>query len=203
MIHAVKLQKRSNRTLYTRAMYDRPYDNENSFGATYGEHREFLDGDGLIEHGLGGFLVRSGDHVVLTIGSGGARGATSQWSQALLAGREAGGKVSSISGATGAKFALIPPDNATGNFTKVVQRVPVRVELEPKEVAEHPLRVGLSMMADVDTHEVDAAKAAALTAPAAAAAGYDSAEKQAQADVAALLDRLLSKGHGGVRGKAR
>ena len=41
--HAVKLQKRDNRRLYTRAAYDRPYDNENSFGATYGEHREFLE----------------------------------------------------------------------------------------------------------------------------------------------------------------
>ena len=41
--HAVKLQKRDNRGLYTRAAYDKPYDNENSFGATYGEHREFLE----------------------------------------------------------------------------------------------------------------------------------------------------------------
>jgi len=41
--HAVKLQKRHNRTLYTKAAYDKPYDNENSFGATYGEHREFLE----------------------------------------------------------------------------------------------------------------------------------------------------------------
>ncbi|MEQ1572680.1 MAG: N-acetylneuraminate synthase family protein [Vicinamibacterales bacterium] len=41
--HAVKLQKRDNRALYTRAAYNRPYDNENSFGATYGEHREFLE----------------------------------------------------------------------------------------------------------------------------------------------------------------
>jgi sialic acid synthase len=41
--HAVKLQKRDNRGLYTRAAYDRPYDNENSYGATYGEHREFLE----------------------------------------------------------------------------------------------------------------------------------------------------------------
>ncbi len=40
---AVKLQKRDNRSLYTRAMYDKPYDNENSFGATYGEHREALE----------------------------------------------------------------------------------------------------------------------------------------------------------------
>ena len=41
--HAVKLQKRDNRSLYTQAAYDRPYDNENSFGSTYGEHREFLE----------------------------------------------------------------------------------------------------------------------------------------------------------------
>ena len=41
--HAVKLQKRDNKALYTRAAYNRPYDNENSFGATYGEHREFLE----------------------------------------------------------------------------------------------------------------------------------------------------------------
>ena len=40
---AVKLQKRNNRGLYTRAAYDKPYDNENSFGATYGEHREYLE----------------------------------------------------------------------------------------------------------------------------------------------------------------
>src|SRR5688572_3186166 len=40
---AVKLQKRHNRTLYTRAAYEKPYDNENSFGATYGAHREFLE----------------------------------------------------------------------------------------------------------------------------------------------------------------
>ena len=42
-VDAVKLQKRDNRALYTRAMYDKPYDNENSFGATYGEHREALE----------------------------------------------------------------------------------------------------------------------------------------------------------------
>lgn len=47
--HAVKLQKRDNRGLYTRAAYEKPYDNENSFGATYGEHREFLE-FGLAEY---------------------------------------------------------------------------------------------------------------------------------------------------------
>src|ERR1041384_4653574 len=42
-VNAVKLQKRDNRSLYTRDMYNKPYDNENSFGTTYGEHREFLE----------------------------------------------------------------------------------------------------------------------------------------------------------------
>ena len=45
-MNAVKLQKRDNRALYTRAAYEAPYDHENSFGATYGEHREALEFDG-------------------------------------------------------------------------------------------------------------------------------------------------------------
>src|SRR5881397_3092794 len=50
------------------------------------------------------------------------------------------GKVESVSGATGAKFALLPPDNATGNFTKVVQRVPVRIRVTKPCPGNHPLR---------------------------------------------------------------
>ena len=60
------------------------------------------------------------------------------------------GKVLGFSGGTGAAFALIPAQNATGNWIKVVQRLPVRISLDPKELAEHPLRVGLSMQADID-----------------------------------------------------
>ena len=60
------------------------------------------------------------------------------------------GKVVGFSGGTGSAFALIPAQNATGNWIKVVQRVPVRIALDPKELAEHPLRVGLSMEAEVD-----------------------------------------------------
>lgn len=60
------------------------------------------------------------------------------------------GKVVGFSGGTGSAFALIPAQNATGNWIKVVQRLPVRIALDPKELAEHPLRVGLSMEAKVD-----------------------------------------------------
>lgn len=59
------------------------------------------------------------------------------------------GTVVGFSGGTGSAFALIPAQNATGNWIKVVQRLPVRIQLDPKELAEHPLRVGLSMEADI------------------------------------------------------
>jgi membrane fusion protein (multidrug efflux system) len=60
------------------------------------------------------------------------------------------GRVSGLGGGTGAAFALIPAQNATGNWIKIVQRLPVRVTLDPRELREHPLRIGLSMTADID-----------------------------------------------------
>ena len=60
------------------------------------------------------------------------------------------GTVVGFSGGTGSAFALIPAQNATGNWIKVVQRLPVRIALDPKELAEHPLRVGLSMEAKIN-----------------------------------------------------
>ena len=60
------------------------------------------------------------------------------------------GTVAGLGAGTGAAFALLPAQNATGNWIKVVQRVPVRIALDPKELAERPLRVGLSMTADID-----------------------------------------------------
>jgi membrane fusion protein (multidrug efflux system) len=61
------------------------------------------------------------------------------------------GVVESVSGATGARFALLPPDNATGNFTKVVQRVPVRINVVRGCPDNRPLRPGLSVTVHVDT----------------------------------------------------
>ncbi|MDB5671090.1 MAG: HlyD family efflux transporter periplasmic adaptor subunit, partial [Alphaproteobacteria bacterium] len=60
------------------------------------------------------------------------------------------GRVIGFAGGTGAAFALIPAQNATGNWIKVVQRLPVRIALDPAELKAHPLRVGLSMSAVVD-----------------------------------------------------
>ena len=61
------------------------------------------------------------------------------------------GRVAGLAGGTGSAFALIPAQNATGNWIKVVQRVPVRIRLDPAELRAHPLRVGLSMTAIIDT----------------------------------------------------
>jgi membrane fusion protein (multidrug efflux system) len=63
------------------------------------------------------------------------------------------GKVIGVSAGTGSAFSLLPPQNASGNWIKVVQRVPVKIALEPKELAEHPLRIGLSTTTTVDTHD--------------------------------------------------
>jgi len=60
------------------------------------------------------------------------------------------GKVIGLAGGTGSAFAIIPAQNATGNWIKVVQRLPVRIALDPKELAQHPLRVGLSMTVTID-----------------------------------------------------
>jgi membrane fusion protein (multidrug efflux system) len=62
------------------------------------------------------------------------------------------GKVIGMAAGTGAAFALLPAQNASGNWIKVVQRVPVRIALDAKQLAAHPLRIGLSMRADIDLH---------------------------------------------------
>ena len=61
------------------------------------------------------------------------------------------GVVEGFSAGSGAAFSAIPAQNATGNWIKVVQRLPVRIQLDPQELAAHPLKVGLSMHAEIDT----------------------------------------------------
>ncbi|MFL5359774.1 MAG: HlyD family secretion protein, partial [Myxococcales bacterium] len=60
-------------------------------------------------------------------------------------GREFNGKVESLAAATGSRFSLLPPDNATGNYVKVVQRVPVRIRLDPGQPGMERLRPGMSV----------------------------------------------------------
>jgi membrane fusion protein (multidrug efflux system) len=59
--------------------------------------------------------------------------------------REYTGKIQRIAGASGARFSVLPPENATGNYVKVVQRIPVRIELDPGQNNDHLLRQGMSV----------------------------------------------------------
>ena len=64
-------------------------------------------------------------------------------------GKEYNGTVESIAGATGARFSLLPPENATGNYVKVVQRIPVRIRFDPGQDPNHQLRPGMSVVPTV------------------------------------------------------
>jgi membrane fusion protein (multidrug efflux system) len=97
------------------------------------------------------------------------------------------GRIAGIGAGTGAAFALLPAQNATGNWIKVVQRVPVRIELIDAPQAEFPLRVGLSM--GVTVH-LDGDAAAAMPGRAAAAVSGDApAAELAEADQ--LVRRII------------
>ena len=64
-------------------------------------------------------------------------------------GRDYKGKISRIAGASGAKFSLLPPENAAGNYVKVVQRIPVRIDFDPGQNQDHSLRPGMSVTPSV------------------------------------------------------
>ncbi len=91
------------------------------------------------------------------------------------------GKIAGVGAGSGAAFALLPPQNASGNWIKIVQRVPVRVSLDPKELAEHPLRLGLSMKVEVDMHNTDGSLVATQVRAAPQTLAV-SAEQNAQVD---------------------
>jgi membrane fusion protein (multidrug efflux system) len=99
------------------------------------------------------------------------------------------GTVAGLGAGTGSAFAVLPAQNATGNWIKIVQRVPVRVALDPHEVAAHPLQVGLSMWVEVDTHDDSgpALPPAAAPAPAYETHVFDSLDRQADQRVEAII----------------
>jgi membrane fusion protein (multidrug efflux system) len=103
------------------------------------------------------------------------------------------GEVEGVSAGTGAAFALLPAQNASGNWIKVVQRVPVRIQLDPQELAKHPLRVGLSATVKVDTSSRDGAVLAAEpdTRTAEAAGIYAQDFDRANAEADAIIRRNL------------
>jgi membrane fusion protein (multidrug efflux system) len=106
------------------------------------------------------------------------------------------GTVAGLGLGTGAAFALLPAQNATGNWIKVVQRVPVRIALDPRELAAHPLRVGLSTRAQVDVRNVSGqilAQAPRQT-PVLATNAYDIDRQEIHARIAHIIEENSVEG---------
>jgi membrane fusion protein (multidrug efflux system) len=104
------------------------------------------------------------------------------------------GKVLGLGAGTGAAFSLLPAQNATGNWIKIVQRVPVRLSLQPDEVKANPLRVGLSMEVEVDVTEQGGAVLA--QAPRTEAAAQTTVFDNLQIDADALVKRIIDSNLG-------
>ena len=106
------------------------------------------------------------------------------------------GQIDGLGAGTGAAFALLPAQNATGNWIKVVQRVPVRIRLDAAELKEHPLRLGLSMEAKVDVSHTEGRMLAddSSTAAPVQTTVFDQDSSEADARV-----RKIIATHGGVR----
>lgn len=104
------------------------------------------------------------------------------------------GTLESLGLGTGSAFSILPAQNASGNWIKIVQRVPVRIALDKKQLQEHPLRLGLSMHARVDLHDAGNGllPTAAASAPKLATAAYSGQ----LADADALIDRIIRENLG-------
>jgi len=98
------------------------------------------------------------------------------------------GRVQGFSAGTGSAFSMLPSQNAAGNWIKVVQRVPVVIAIDPRDLAAHPLRVGLSMRATVDTRNRDGhALDSEPPTPAISTRMHDGVASDAQAAAAAII----------------
>jgi membrane fusion protein (multidrug efflux system) len=99
------------------------------------------------------------------------------------------GTVQGIGLGTGAAFALLPAQNATGNWIKVVQRVPVRIALKPEELRGHPLRIGLSTRVSVETVNEDGTQLAqsAPEKPVLSTAAYELDNAEIKARIAEII----------------
>ncbi|ROP59431.1 membrane fusion protein (multidrug efflux system) [Enterobacter sp. BIGb0383] len=104
------------------------------------------------------------------------------------------GKVVGLDMGTGSAFSLLPAQNATGNWIKVVQRLPVRIELDEKQLAEHPLRIGLSTLVKVDTANRDGKVLASQTRTGPA---YESSAREVKLDpVNTLISEIIQANAG-------
>jgi membrane fusion protein, multidrug efflux system len=108
------------------------------------------------------------------------------------------GRLAGLSAGSGSAFALLPAQNASGNWIKIVQRIPVRITLDPQELKAHPLRVGLSMTVRVDVHDtsgpVVSSQVRNLPQPTQQSAGDDP-------ELQARIDRIVALNAGPDRGR--
>jgi membrane fusion protein (multidrug efflux system) len=97
------------------------------------------------------------------------------------------GKVIGFSAGTGSAFAALPAQNATGNWIKVVQRLPARIQLDPAELKAHPLRIGLSMQVDVDVKDQNGTQLASAKNASFNTHVFDNTVQQADAEIARII----------------
>ena len=105
------------------------------------------------------------------------------------------GKVLGLGAGSGSAFSLLPPQNASGNWIKIVQRVPVRIALDPRELAKNPLRVGLSVKATVDT----SIRSGPMVAGSAPPAGGTQAIVDGGPQVEARIRQIIAQNMGSAR----
>src|SRR5882757_2649490 len=96
------------------------------------------------------------------------------------------GHVAGLGAGSGSAFAVLPPQNASGNWIKIVQRVPVRIALDPAELDKNPLRIGLSVSAEVDVRDQSGPRVA--SAPSTGVMRANTGE-----DVSKKVDALIKK----------
>ncbi|RQZ66905.1 HlyD family efflux transporter periplasmic adaptor subunit [Burkholderia sp. Bp9004] len=108
------------------------------------------------------------------------------------------GRVVGFSAGTGSAFASLPAQNATGNWIKIVQRLPARIQLDPKELDAHPLRIGLSMDVDVDTRDDTGPQLGAATNTSYRTDVFAEYGAQADAEIEKIIARNIVIGRAGT-----
>ena len=103
------------------------------------------------------------------------------------------GTVQGIGIGTGAAFSVLPAQNATGNWIKIVQRIPVRVTIDPEQLKQHPLRVGMSMHVSIDTRDRSGAVLGAVTGTQAPANLQTNVYNQDEAEANQMADQIIQQ----------
>jgi membrane fusion protein (multidrug efflux system) len=110
-------------------------------------------------------------------------------------------RVAGLGMGTGSAFALLPAQNATGNWIKVVQRVPVRIALDPRELSAHPLRIGLSTVVTIDVRDSSGPQLAptAREQPVLATRAFDIDRSEIRTRIQQIIDENADEGQSGLR----